>query len=277
MTTDIRPDDGFGARNRFLTETPSSAPRRRQRSVGGLTASLGAHVAALLIAAIVVSRTPALESPVPMLTTMRSLVFTPGGGGGDNRPQPGPGREMLARAATPAPRAEQPPRETRPAPPSFEPAQLPQREVNSGLQEAVGALSAFATPDFGPRGGTAPGGDGGPGPGGTGPGSGEGPGGGGEGQYPGPGVSWPKLIVEVKPNYTAEAMRARIEGVVELDIIVHADGTVGRIRLVRSLDARFGLDAEAIKAVRGWRFDPARYAGKPVQVRVPVEVSFRLR
>jgi periplasmic protein TonB len=277
MTSDIRPDDGFGARNRFLTDTPPGAPRRRERSVGGLTASLGAHVVALLIAAVVVSRTSVIESPVPTLTTMRSLVYTPGGAGGDDQPQPGAGREMLARAATAAPRAEQPQREVRSPAPSFEPAQLPQREVNAGLQEAVGAFSAFATPDFGPRGGTASSGDGGPGPGGTGPGSGDGPGGGGEGQYPGPGVSWPKLIVEVKPNYTAEAMRARIEGVVELEIIVHADGTVGRIRLVRSLDARFGLDAEAIKAVRGWRFDPARYAGTPVQVRVPVEVSFRLR
>jgi len=90
-------------------------------------------------------------------------------------------------------------------------------------------------------------------------------------------VSWPKLIVEVKPNYTPSAMHARIEGIVELEIVVRADGSVGTIRLVRSLDARFGLDDEAIKAVRNWRFDPARLAGKPVQVRVPVEVSFGLR
>jgi protein TonB len=72
-------------------------------------------------------------------------------------------------------------------------------------------------------------------------------------------------------------MHARIEGIVELEIVVRADGSVGNIRLVRSLDARFGLDDEAIKAVRNWRFDPARLAGKPVQVRVPVEVSFGLR
>jgi protein TonB len=277
MPHDIRPDDGFGARNRFLTDTPPGLPGRRERSMGGLTASLGAHVTALLIAVAIVSQTPVLESPNPMPAIMRSLVYAPGGDGGNNRPQPGPGREMLARAVSSTPRVPQPQTQPRTEAPSFEPAQLPQREVRSGLQEAVGAVSAFATPDFGTRGGTAPSGDGGPGPDGLGPGSGERLGGGGEGPYPGNGVSWPKLIVELKPNYTAEAMRARIEGVVELEIVVHADGTVGRIRIVRSLDARFGLDTEAIKAVRGWRFDPARQAGTPVQVRVPVEVSFRLR
>lgn len=277
MTNDVRPDDGFGARNRFLTDMPARTPRNAERSVGGLTVSLGAHIAALLMAAVIVSQTPALESPGPTLTTMRSLVFTPGGAGGNNQPQAGTGAEMLARAAAMPARAAHPRTESRPEPVSFEPAQLPQREVNSGLQEAVGAVSAVATPDFGGRGGTGPGGEGAPGPGGLGPGSGDVPGAGGDGQFPGNGVSWPKLIVEVKPNYTAEAMLARIEGVVELEIVVYADGTVGRIRLVRSLDARFGLDNEAMKAVRGWRFDPARQAGKPVQVRVPVEVSFRLR
>jgi protein TonB len=276
MTNEIRPDDGFGARNRFLTETPPGASRRTERSVGGLTASLGAHVAALLIAAVIVSQAPVVESPSMMVTINRSLVYTPGGGGGNDRPQSGTGQEMCARPAAP-PRAAQPQSQPRTEAVSFEPAHLPQREVSSGLQEAIGAVSAFATPEFGVRGGTGPGGEGAPGPGGLGPGSGDGPGGGGEGPYPGNGVSWPKLVIELKPNYTAEAMRARIEGVVELEIVVQADGTVGRIRLVRSLDARFGLDTEAIKAVRGWRFDPARMAGKPVQVRVPVEVSFRLR
>ena len=276
MTNDARPDHGFGGRNRFLTEAPIDATRRRERSVGGLTASMGAHVAALLIAAVIASRAPAIESQRMMATVNRTLVYTPGGGGGNNRPQPGTGNEMLARPAAPPPRTTQPRTEPRTETASFEPAQLPQREVSTGLHEAIGAVSALAAPEFGLRGGTAPGGEGGPGGRGLGPGTGAGPGG-GEGPYPGNGVSWPKLIVEVKPNYTAEAMRARIEGFVELEIVVHADGSVGRIRLVRSLDARFGLDLEAIKAVRAWRFDPARQAGRPVQVRVPVEVSFRLR
>jgi protein TonB len=161
---------------------------------------------------------------------------------------------------------------------------IPDPQVSAGLQEVVGSVTAVADPDLASRGsGTGSGADGTRGPS-SGPGSpgaglgpgGPGPGSGGEGP-PGNGVSWPRLIVEVKPAYTAEAMRGRIEGVVELEIVVLADGSVGRITLIRSLDSRFGLDEEAIKAVRQWRFDPAKLAGKPVTVRVPVEVSFRLR
>ena len=98
-----------------------------------------------------------------------------------------------------------------------------------------------------------------------------------EGLRPGNGVSWPKLVQEVKPNYTADAMRAQVEGRVELEIVVLADGSVGRVSLVRSLDGRFGLDEEAISAVRRWRFEPARHSGKAVPVRVGVELSFNLR
>jgi periplasmic protein TonB len=94
---------------------------------------------------------------------------------------------------------------------------------------------------------------------------------------PGNGVSWPRLVQEVKPNYTADAMRAQVEGLVELEIVVLPDGSVGRVNIVRSLDGRFGLDAEAIRAVRRWRFDPGRRAGKAVAVRVGVELSFNLR
>ncbi len=82
---------------------------------------------------------------------------------------------------------------------------------------------------------------------------------------------------EVKPNYTADAMRAQVEGLVELEILVLEDGSVGNVRIVRSLDSRFGLDQEAINAVRRWRFDPGRRLGKAVATRVGVELSFNLR
>jgi len=289
MTPDVRPDDGFGARNRFLTETPPGVPRRRERSVGGLTASLGAHVAALLIATIVVSRSPMSPSDGSTnLITRTPLVYGGGGGGGGREQEAQPARraQLVGRDSVALPSVQPTRIDYRAATEPVEHTQrlaVPDRQVNAGLQEMVGAVSAVANPDFGTRGpGSGPGADGGRGPG-TGPGAGpglgpgDGPGSGDDGQYPGNGVSWPKLIVELKPNYTAEAMRARVEGIVELEIVVHADGTVGRIRITRSLDPRFGLDNEAIKAVRGWRFDPARQAGTPVQVRVPVEVSFRLR
>ena len=61
---------------------------------------------------------------------------------------------------------------------------------------------------------------------GTGPGFGEGSGGGfGGGVYrPGNGVTAPTLLSQVRPNYTPDAMRRRIQGTVVLEMIVGADG-----------------------------------------------------
>jgi periplasmic protein TonB len=91
------------------------------------------------------------------------------------------------------------------------------------------------------------------------------------------GVSDPTLVHEVKPNYTVDAMRAKIQGVVVMDVQVRADGTVDpdHIRITRSLDG--GLDREAVTAVRQWRFRPSTLLGRAVASRVTVELAFRLR
>ena len=91
------------------------------------------------------------------------------------------------------------------------------------------------------------------------------------------GVTAPRVIKEVKPNYTAEAMRARIQGVAVLECVVETDGRVGPVRIVRSLDAVHGLDEEAIRTLRQWRFVPAMKDGAPVRVVVKVEISFTIR
>lgn len=93
-------------------------------------------------------------------------------------------------------------------------------------------------------------------------------------------MSGPQLIREVKPAYTVNAIRAKIQGRVELDVVVLPDGTIdpARIRIVQSLDPTFGLDAQAIEAVKQWRFRPGRNRGQQaVPVRVRVELTFTLR
>ena len=91
------------------------------------------------------------------------------------------------------------------------------------------------------------------------------------------GVSDPKLIREVKPGFTADAMRATIQGVVVMEVVVLADGTVdpSRIRITRSLDRDH--DQHAVIAVSQWRFRPSERLGKPVASRVTVELAFTLR
>jgi TonB family protein len=91
------------------------------------------------------------------------------------------------------------------------------------------------------------------------------------------GVEMPMLIREVKPRYTPAAMEAKIVGIVALEAIVDTDGTVGEIRVSRSLDSKRGLDDEAVRAARQWRFKPGRRLNEPVPVLVQIEMSFRLK
>jgi TonB family protein len=88
-------------------------------------------------------------------------------------------------------------------------------------------------------------------------------------------VTAPKVIKGVKPEYTSEAMLRRIQGTdgtVVLQIDVLTDGTVGTVALVKSLDP--GLDQWAAKSVKQWRFEPGTKDGKPVVVRINVDVPF---
>ena len=114
---------------------------------------------------------------------------------------------------------------------------------------------------------------------GTGSGLGQGSGGGtGGGVYrPGSGIINPRVVREVKPQYTADAMRAKVQGTVLLECVVLPDGSVGKVDVVKSLDSTFGLDGEAVKAARQWRFQPGTRFGEPVAVLVTIELTFTLR
>ena len=93
----------------------------------------------------------------------------------------------------------------------------------------------------------------------------------------GNGVTSPRILRQVKPAYTSEAMRAKVQGEVLLRCVVLPDGSVGRVEIVKSLDNVFGLDQEAIKAARQWKFVPGTRLGEPVAVRVTIALDFTLR
>lgn len=92
---------------------------------------------------------------------------------------------------------------------------------------------------------------------------------------PGNGVTMPTPIERVNPDYTPEARRRKIEGTVLLTCVVQPDFTVSDVAVVRSLDA--GLDEEAVKALKQWRFAPGRRDGRFVPVHVNVEMTFTLQ
>ena len=59
--------------------------------------------------------------------------------------------------------------------------------------------------------------------------------------------------------------------------VVRPDGTVGDVQIVRSLDPTFGLDLQAIAAVKQWKFAAGTRLGEPVAVRITIELTFTLR
>lgn len=91
---------------------------------------------------------------------------------------------------------------------------------------------------------------------------------------PGPAVKSPKLIHYVEPEFSANSKEAFVEGVVKVSTVVTTEGTASDCQIIRGLNAE--EDKTALKAVKLWRFQPGTKDGKPVNVRVTVEIEFHL-
>ena len=302
------------SRDRFPFNTfPKPSPKERTR--GAVLASALHVIVAILIfspALFGLQSTTDNEIKAPEQETKLVFLMQPGkggggGGGGLREKTPAPPARRKApvplpkrvaspvpparpKAVPPQPSPEPPKPEVRvvetpvetPVPPPPPPPPAVQAPVKSipadpvespGLPEAPPREPSRGTGD---RGGVGSGSGQGIGEGsGGGLGAGTGGGTGGGVYQPGAGIDPPTLVREVRPIYTDEARRQRIQGDVILEIVVRSDGSVGSIRVRRSLGG--GLDQRAIEAVRQWRFNPARRHGTPVDVAVEVAVEFKLR
>jgi len=281
----------------FLSDRGFRPESRLPRMEGAFATSLVVHVVAPILLLLLIAWFPA-PRPAPMLpdVTHYDIVWLAqegpgggGGGGGNESPEPPrkvelPGEDKISVPVQKAVNLETP--KPQPEPPPVDPTpllQLPALAMASGTETLPGVMTGLP-PSASLSQGSGTGGGAGTGQGtgiGEGRGSGLGPGEGGGvggGVYrPGNGVVSPRILREVKPNYTADAMRAKVQGVVELEAIVLADGSVGEVRITHSLDPVFGLDQEAIKAVKQWRFAPGTRLGQPVAVLVGIELTFTLR
>ncbi len=92
---------------------------------------------------------------------------------------------------------------------------------------------------------------------------------------PGGRVVAPKLIRDVKPQYTPRAMEEKVQGEVLMECVVKADGTVGDTKIVKSLHP--DLDKAALDAAAQWLFEPGTRDGKPVNVLVTITIAFTLK
>jgi len=269
-----------GPNARFLAAGPHSRKTTGGRFGNALTVSVLAHAACGLSLLLVAGRlAPAPDTVARLLRDPRLVVALSGlGGGGGPDASPVPSRPLQRVGKDPVAipstaRSESNSLDRTTPPDSIE---VPVVASVSGVQELPGVITAISDgPGTGAPQGSGPGLGSGPGDG-----AGLGPGhyaGFGNGYLPGNGVTPPRLIREVKPGYTGDAMRARIQGTVRLQAIVSPDGSVSAARVIRSLDATFGLDQEALKTVTQWRFLPGTFAGRAVAVLIEVELTFTLR
>lgn len=235
--------------------------RKDERKIGkAFSGSLIAH--AILFAILLwggYHAVKAVEPPDKIDVVYLQAPGPAGGGGGSPKP-PAPVKTEI-----PKPVAPDPVPVVAPLPdPSIV---APVTTLSNMMQNTGVNLAAFGT-----------GGTGGGVGSGTGNGVGPGTGGGfGGGAYrPGNGCDIPTLVRKVEPKYTSEAMRAKLQGDVNIEVVVTKTGQVGDMHLTQSLDKQFGLDDEALKAAKGWLFKPATCKGQPVDMIVTLALEFRL-
>lgn len=279
-------------------DVPFLLGRTNSRLGGAVGFSVLAHAVAVVLALVAIAAMPEARWPVQdaLDRLAYEIVWIPqegpgggGGGGGNQSPEPPrqvqlPGTDRVTVPVTKPVTIDQPkpPKPDEVEPPPVE-LTIPALAMAQGTEAVIGTMqgipdSGSTSQGSGSGGGAGTGRGTGIGPGtgsGLGPGSGGGTGG---GVYrPGSGITLPRVVREVKPQYTPDALRAKIQGDVWLDCVVLPSGDVGTCDVVRSLDSVFGLDAEAVKAAKQWRFVPGTKQGTPVPVMVTIAIGFTLR
>jgi protein TonB len=79
--------------------------------------------------------------------------------------------------------------------------------------------------------------------------------------------------MKADPAYPADLMRQGVQGTVTLYAVIHADGSVGDVRVLEGVDSR--LDHNAQVALSECRFRPATRDGSGVEIEAVVEIPFR--
>lgn len=88
------------------------------------------------------------------------------------------------------------------------------------------------------------------------------------------GIRAPEKVVNVTPVYPEMARITQVEGMVILEAVIDASGSVTSVRALRGHPL---LDQAALDAVQRWKFSPARLNGEPIPVVMTVTVQFKLQ
>lgn len=91
---------------------------------------------------------------------------------------------------------------------------------------------------------------------------------------PGGDVTRPKLLHSVEPAFSTKSNEAFVEGTVTVSAVVNTHGTLTDVHVLKGLGST--QDQSALDALKEWRFEPGSKDGKPVNVRVKIQVEFHL-
>lgn len=86
------------------------------------------------------------------------------------------------------------------------------------------------------------------------------------------GVRAPMPYRRIRPEYTAEASRFRLQATVDAEVDIDAKGRVARIEFTRW--AGYGLEGSVEKAIRSMNWRPGERNGKPLPARVLLRYNF---
>jgi TonB family protein len=91
---------------------------------------------------------------------------------------------------------------------------------------------------------------------------------------PGGDITRPKLVHSVEPAFSTKSNEAFIEGTVTVSAVVSTHGNLTDMQVVKGLSA--AQNRSALDALKEWRFEPGTKDGKPVNVRIKIQVDFHL-
>ena len=288
----FRNDDIVSAFSGTEIEPPFYSKDRKRRTQVYTTLAYASVVAGGLIISILFPEGPPVEEKwdPPSLVFIMEPGPGGGGGGGDGSEEPLSLQQIEGQdAATVAVKVEVPEEKLVFDDPDIADDEEEEEEEEEPEEEEAPEIKApvvaMAPDDLNTRGdlegedgladnaGAGTGGGIGEGDGaGLGPGTGGGFGGGA--YRMGSGITPPSLLKTVTPQYTEDALSKKIEGTVDLEVVILKEGRVGNIRIVRGLGG--GLNDKAIACVRQWVFGPAKLRGEPVDLIVDIVVDFNI-
>src|SRR5215831_895734 len=87
-------------------------------------------------------------------------------------------------------------------------------------------------------------------------------------------IAAPEVLFYTDPFYTRTARERKVEGTVTVEGAFDVKGCMRVIRIIKTIG--FGLDENAIAALRSWRFSPAKRNGEPVEALAQIDIDFSI-